>query len=125
MNAASEVSAWAALLTATLLILGSGLTLIGSLGLLKLKTFYQRVHAPTLGTTLGTACLASASMIVGTALQSRPALHELLLIVFVTLTTPVTLLILVHAAVFRDRFEASLGNVSGSKQIPGGSGPRS
>ena len=27
------------------------------------RTFYERVHAPTLGTTLGTACIVVASMI--------------------------------------------------------------
>jgi multicomponent K+:H+ antiporter subunit G len=106
MTHAAELPAWAAILTAMLLLVGAALTLIGSVGLLRLRTFYERVHAPTLGTTLGTACLASASMITFTALQSRPVLHELLIIVFVTLTTPVTLMILIRAAVFRDRFEA-------------------
>jgi multicomponent K+:H+ antiporter subunit G len=46
-------------------------------------------------------------MIIFTVLLSRPVLHELLIIVFIALTTPVTLMILVHAAVFRDRFESA------------------
>jgi multicomponent K+:H+ antiporter subunit G len=104
---AAELPAWAAILAAILLLLGAGVTLIGSLGLLRLGTFYERVHAPTLGTTLGTACVASASMIAFTSLQSRPVLHEILIILFVTLTTPVTLMVLVRAAVFRDRVEAA------------------
>jgi len=107
---AAELPAWAAIPIAMLLLGGAGLTLIGSLGLLRLRTFYERVHAPTLGTTLGMACIAAASMITFTALQSRPVLHELLIIVFVTLTTPVTLMILIRAAVFRDRFEAAPEN---------------
>ena len=41
-------------LTAVLLFLGAAITLIGSLGLLRLGSFYERVHAPTLGTTFGT-----------------------------------------------------------------------
>ena len=53
MNPAIGLPAWAALLTALLVLLGAGLTLIGAVGLLRMKTFYQRVHAPTLGTTLG------------------------------------------------------------------------
>jgi multicomponent K+:H+ antiporter subunit G len=106
MSHAAELPTWAAILTAMLVLVGAGVTLIGSLGLLRLRTFYERIHAPTLGTTLGTACLAAASMITFTSLQSRPVLHELLIVVFVTLTTPVTLMILVRAAVFRDRFEA-------------------
>ena len=94
-------------MTATLLLVGAAITLIGSFGLLRLGSFYERVHAPTLGTTLGAACIACASMLTFTALQSRPVLHELLIIVFVALTTPVTLMILVRAAVFRDKFDAA------------------
>jgi multicomponent K+:H+ antiporter subunit G len=107
MSHAAELPAWAAIVASMLLLFGAGLALIGSLGLLRLRTFYERVHAPTLGTTLGIASVASASILTFTVLQSRPVLHELLIIVFVTLTTPVTLMILVRAAVFRDRFEAA------------------
>jgi multicomponent K+:H+ antiporter subunit G len=106
MSHAAELPAWAAIVTSALLLVGAGLTLIGSLGLLRLRTFYERVHAPTLGTTLGITCVAFSSIITFTVLESRPVLHELLIIVFVTMTTPVTLMILVRAAVFRDRFEA-------------------
>ena len=109
MNEVTDVPALAAILTATLLIGGSAITLIGSLGLLKFRSFYQRVHAPTLGTTLGTACLATASMIYFSALGSRPVLHELLLVVFVTTTTPITLMVLVRAARFRDEAENKRG----------------
>jgi multicomponent K+:H+ antiporter subunit G len=55
--------AWAALLTALLVLLGAGLALTGSLGLLRLGSFYERVHAPTLGATLGTGCIVAASIL--------------------------------------------------------------
>jgi multicomponent K+:H+ antiporter subunit G len=105
MNEAAEVPVLAEILTAALLIAGAAITLIGSVGLIRLKTFYQRVHAPTLGTTLGMTCIATASMIYFSTLGTRPVLHELLIIVFVTVTTPITLMILVRAAVFRDDVE--------------------
>ena len=105
MNAAGEISVLSATLTVTLLIGGAAITLIGSLGLLRLRSFYERVHAPTLGTTLGTICIALASMIYFSALGARPVLHELLIIVFVMVTTPISLMILVRAAVFRDESE--------------------
>jgi multicomponent K+:H+ antiporter subunit G len=38
-------------------------------------------------------------------LQSRPVLHELLITAFVTVTTPVTLMLLARAALYRDRTE--------------------
>ena len=105
MSGAAELPGWAAVLTAVLLFLGAAVTLIGSLGLVRLKSFYARIHAPTLGTTLGTGCIATASMVYFSALQTRPVLHELLIVVFITVTTPITLMVLVHAAVLRDRFE--------------------
>jgi multicomponent K+:H+ antiporter subunit G len=105
MNEGPELPVLSGMLTATLLIGGAAITLIGSLGLLRLRSFYERVHAPTLGTTLGTACVAVASMLYFSALGSRPVLHELLIVVFVTVTTPISLMVLVRAAVFRDESE--------------------
>ena len=102
MNEVMDVPSLATILTATLLIAGAAVTLIGSFGLLRFRGFYQRVHAPTLGTTLGTIFITTASMIYFSALGTRPVLHELLVIVFVITTTPITLMVLVRAALFRD-----------------------
>ncbi|MGH7035419.1 MAG: monovalent cation/H(+) antiporter subunit G [Stellaceae bacterium] len=109
MSEASEIPDLLALAIAALLIGGAAMTLIGSLGLLRLRSFYERVHAPTLGTTLGTACIATASMIYFSALGNRPVLHEVLIVLFVIVTTPVSLMVLVHAALLRGRFENSGG----------------
>ncbi len=108
MIAPVELPAWAALLTAALVLAGAVITLIGSLGLLRLGTFYARVHAPTLGTTLGAGSILIASMLFFTVLQTRPVVHELLITVFVSLTTPVTLMLLVRAALLRDQSEGNL-----------------
>jgi multicomponent K+:H+ antiporter subunit G len=105
MNGAPDISALAALVTAILMVAGAAITLIGTLGLIRLQTFYERVHAPTLGTTLGTACIALASMVYFSALGGRLVVHEVLILVFVTVTTPITLMILVRAAVSRDEAE--------------------
>lgn len=97
MIAQGDVPAWAALLTALFVVAGAALTLVGSLGLLRLNTFYQRIHAPTLGTTLGTGAILIGSMIFFTAAEARPVLHEILIAVFVTVTTPVSFMLLVKA----------------------------
>jgi multicomponent K+:H+ antiporter subunit G len=107
MNAAGNLPAWAALLTALLVLVGAAVTLIGSLGLLRLGNFYARVHAPTLGTTLGMASILAGSALCFSVLKARPVVHEILIAVFVTLTTPVTLMLLVRAALYRDRTEGS------------------
>lgn len=101
MTGAAELPAWVALLTALLVLLGAGLTLVGCIGLLRLDNFFQRVHAPTLGTTLGTGSILVASMLYFSVLETRPVLHEILIAVFVTVTTPVTLILLVRATQHR------------------------
>ena len=106
MKHGMEISALSGLLTAILLVGGAAITLIGSVGLLHLRGFYDRVHAPTLGTTIGTACIALASIIYFSSLETRVAFHELLIILFITATTPISLMILIRAAVLRDESEA-------------------
>ena len=108
MIVAEGLPTWTALLVAVLLLLGTGLSLTWSLGLLRLGNFYQRVHAPTLGATLGAGCVLIASMVFFSVLQTRPVVHEVLITVFVTVTTPVTLMVLVRAALQRDRSEGNL-----------------
>jgi multicomponent K+:H+ antiporter subunit G len=105
MTHAADIPIWAALPIALLLLLGAGLTLTGSLGLLRLESFYDRIHAPTLGTTLGIGCVLLASMLFFSVLQTRLVLHELLIAVLMVVTTPVTLMLLARAALYRDRQE--------------------
>jgi multicomponent K+:H+ antiporter subunit G len=98
---------WVEVLTGLLVLAGAAITLTGAIGLVRFKNFYQRLHAPTLGTTLGTVLILLGSMLYFTVLQTRPVLHEVLIIAFVTLTTPVTLMLLARAALYRDRIEGS------------------
>lgn len=105
MSQAADLPFWAAIPVALLLLLGAGLGLVGSIGLLRLRGFYERVHAPTLATTLGIGSILLASMLFFSVLQTRPVLHELLITVFMVVTTPVTLMLLARAALHRDRAE--------------------
>ncbi|GAA2813991.1 multisubunit potassium/proton antiporter PhaG subunit [Aminobacter aminovorans] len=103
MSHIADLPVWAALLVAFFLVLGSGLTLLGAIGLVRFETFYARVHAPTLGTTWGAGAILIASIVCFSVLQSRPVLHEVLITIFVVVTTPVTLMLLARAALYRDR----------------------
>lgn len=100
MNAL-DVPLWAALPAALLLVCGGLLTLAGSLGLLRLDTFYARIHAPTMGNTLGGGCVLLASILVSSALAQRLVFHEILITIFLLLTSPVTAILLMRAAIFR------------------------
>ncbi len=102
MNAAATLPWWGALPIAFLLILGGLITLIGTLGLLRLRTFYQRIHGPAITITLGAGCILIASMVYFTATQSRLVIHELLISVFVLMTAPVVAMMIMRAAVYRD-----------------------
>ena len=117
MTSAADLPAWAALLTSFLVLLGAGLTLVGAIGLLRLRTFYERMHAPTLGATWGAAGILLGSILCFSVLQSRLVLHEVLIAVFVTVTTPVTLMLLARAALYRDRIE---GNTEVPPSLRGG-----
>ena len=105
---------WASIPAALLLCIGSLLTLIGALGLLRLPNFYARMHGPALGNTMGTGCLLLSSMLVFSVLMERPILHELLIGVFIILTAPVTTMLLTRASLFQDH-----RNDSGEKQTTG------
>ena len=105
MNHIDLLPPWLALVIAVLVLLSALLVLIGTIGLLRLKGFYRRVHAPTLGTTMGTAAMLVAVVLFFSATQGRPVVHVLLVGVFLTMTTPITLMLLVRAALERDRRE--------------------
>ena len=57
------------------------------------------------GATWGAGGILLASILFFSVLQSRPVLHEVLIAVFLTVTTPVTLMLLGRAALYRDRSE--------------------
>lgn len=101
----AEIPAWAALVVSLLVVGGALLAFIGSLGLLRMGSFYERVHPPTMGSTLGTGLVLAGSMVFFSLLEARPVLHEILIGAFVTVTTPVTYMLLVRAALHRDRAE--------------------
>ena len=102
---AAELPLWLVIIVGALAIAGALLTLIGCLGLVRLNSFYDRIHAPTLGTSLGSGLIILASIVFFTVTAQRPSVHEVLIFVFVTLTTPVTLMLLARAALYRDRVE--------------------
>jgi multicomponent K+:H+ antiporter subunit G len=93
---------WISVPAAVLLIGGGLLTLIGSVGLLRLRDFYARMHPPTMGTTLGTGSVLIASMLVSSATLHRPVIHELLITLFLVMTAPVTAILLMRAGRRRD-----------------------
>ena len=89
-------------LAAALVLLGAFLAFVGALGLLRMPTFYERVHPPTMGTTLGAWLIIAGSLVQFGLVEGRPALHEVAIGIFLVITTPVTYLLLGRAALARD-----------------------
>ena len=92
---------WAELLTAVLAVAGAAFAAIGSFGLVRLPTFFQRIHAPTLGATMGTWCMTLATTLYFSVQGASLFLHALLVGFFVALSTPIMTIFLMRAALFR------------------------
>ena len=94
---------WVELLASLLLAASGLLALTGALGLVRLKTFFQRMHPPALGATLGTWCACAAWVAYFSALEGALVLHAWLLPILLCITVPITTILLARAALFRKR----------------------
>ena len=94
---------WLEVLVAALVLLGAGLALLGSLGLLRLPTFFERVHTPSIIATMGCWCIMHGTVLYFSVADGELALHAILIAVFVAITVPVTTIFLMRAALFRAR----------------------
>lgn len=81
-----------------LVLAGAAFTFIGSLGLVRFKDFYTRLHGPTKATTLGVGCLLVASSIFFSVTGESLSLHEILVTFFLFITAPISAHLLVKAA---------------------------
>lgn len=104
-----ELPLWLSILVSVCVVFGALLTMAGCIGLLRLKNFYQRIHSPTMGTSMGGGLILLASAIYFTVTRERLVIHEMAIFIFVTVTTPVTLMLLARATLFRDRIEGREG----------------
>jgi multicomponent K+:H+ antiporter subunit G len=102
----TTVPAWAEVATAMLVVLGGVSALVGSIGLLKFRTFFQRVHAPTLAYTSATWSLTLATILQMSFVRDQVFVHALVVAVFLALTAPVTTIFLMRASLFRHRVDA-------------------
>ncbi|QAU33838.1 monovalent cation/H(+) antiporter subunit G [Janthinobacterium sp. 17J80-10] len=99
----AELPLWAALPIALLLVTGSALALTGSSGLLRLPDFHSRMHAPTLGNSLGLGCVLAASLLAAAAHGERLALQEILIALLMITTSPISTILLMQASLYRNR----------------------
>lgn len=94
---------WAEVLIALLVLGGSIIALLGSLGLMRLKSYFERVHSPSIIATMGCWLIMWATFVFFSATGKGLALHALLIAVFIAVTVPITTIFLMRAALFRAR----------------------
>lgn len=93
---------WLNLVISLLIVLSGIITLVGSLGLVRLPHFYSRMHAPTLGNTLGVFCLLVACSLVASFSAKQLLIYPLIITVLLIITSPVTAILLMRAAIKRE-----------------------
>lgn len=88
---------------ATLLLASGVVVLVAALGLWRLPDFFTRMHAPALASTLGAWLVTFASILHFSTRGAGLSLHVWLIIIVLSITAPVTTLVLARAALFRRR----------------------
>jgi len=86
------------LLVSLLLLIGAAFALIGSLALVRLPDFFSRLHGPTKATTLGVGGLLAGSLIYFGAGGEGLSVHEVLIVLFLFMTAPVSAHLITQAA---------------------------
>lgn len=108
MSEIVDIPFWIAIPAAFFLALSGIIAIIGTLGLIRLPTFYTRIHAPTMGNTLGVFCILVASMVLSSHLEQRLVVHQLLITILLVITSPHTAILLMRSAIRRKVHQAQL-----------------
>jgi multicomponent K+:H+ antiporter subunit G len=86
----AELPRWIEVLISALLIFGGLAAVLGALGLVRFRTFFTRLHAPTKTSTLGVGGVLLGSMIYLSWISEMAVIHQALIAVFVFMTAPIS-----------------------------------
>ena len=101
MNA--SVPLWAEVIVDGLLVLSGVFVLVSAYGFLRRQDFFLRMHPPALAYTFGSWCVTLAGILYFSMRQGRPMLHPMIIIILLSISVPVTTLLLARVALFRRR----------------------
>jgi multicomponent K+:H+ antiporter subunit G len=99
----SGVPVWVEAVVAALLLASGLLSLVAAVGLVRLKDYFQRMHAPALASTGGAWCVTLGTVVYFSALDARLALYAGIVNVLLAITATVTTLLLARTGLFRKR----------------------
>jgi multicomponent K+:H+ antiporter subunit G len=91
------------IVVAALLLASGCLALTAAIGLWRLPDFFLRMHAPALASTLAAWLVTLGSIVYFAVREQGLSLRVLLIVILLSITAPVTTLVLARAALFRRR----------------------
>jgi multicomponent K+:H+ antiporter subunit G len=91
------------LLVSVMLLCSGVIVLIAAIGLHRLPDFFARMHAPALASTLGVWIVAAASIVHFSDRAGDLRMHVWLIVVVLSISAPITTVVLGRAALFRRR----------------------
>jgi multicomponent K+:H+ antiporter subunit G len=97
------VPLWVEVVVAALLVSSGVFVLISAIGFLRLQDFFVRMHPPALAYTFGTWSVSLAGIVYFSAHEERLVLHPWLIVILLSITVPVTTVLLARVALFRRR----------------------
>ncbi len=100
---------WVESIVATLLVASGIFVVISAVGFVRLRDFFLRMHPPALAYTFGSWTVALAGIVYFSASESRVVLYPWLIVVILSITVPVTTVLLSRVALFRRRLAAEPG----------------
>lgn len=89
------------IIVSALLVAGGFFGLVGAWGLVRLPDAMTRLHAPTKSATLGVGAVLLASMVWMPAQTGQATWHELVIVLFLFLTAPITGYMIAKATLHR------------------------
>lgn len=99
----AEVPLWIEISVAILLVASGLFVMVSAIGFVRMKHFFLRMHPPALAYTCGSWFTTLACILYFSASAERLSLHPWLIIIFLSITVPVTTVLLSRLALFRRR----------------------
>ena len=99
----NPVPFWVEAAVAGLLVSSGLFVVISAIGFLRLPDFFLRMHPPALAYTLGSWSVTLAGILYFSMIEARAVLHPWLIIIMLSITVPVTTVLLARVALFRRR----------------------
>ncbi|MFV0601399.1 MAG: monovalent cation/H(+) antiporter subunit G [Brachymonas sp.] len=94
---------WAQWIVAALLVASGLFALIAGWGLARLRHFFLRMHPPALVATGASWCVTLAVIVYFSTTHNRLAPGSWLIIIVLSITVPITSILLARATLFRKR----------------------